>query len=361
MPRVLIVTAAMGAGHTRVASELARRLDEEGAEAEVVDVLALAGRAGRRLQRAYRLLLSYAPWLYDAAMRYWARYPGPLERLVAGRSGAAERVLRAAVAEHRPDVVVSTYNLAAQALGRLAAHGEVSTPLVTLVTDPGAHPYWVSRSATLHIAALPQTAARLEAFGAMRTAVAPPVLRPQLRTVPTPHAARQLLGLPTGRIALVTAGSWAAGRVRRTVTALAALPDVFVVVVCGTDARLCATLTGRPGVRAFGWTEQLPAYLAAVDVVVDNAGGLTCWEALACGTPVVLFHPLPGHGRFNAATLAEAGLVRAARTRAELRAAVSAPATVPPLPWVGAPEAEAHILAVARNGPVSRNDSHARA
>jgi UDP-N-acetylglucosamine:LPS N-acetylglucosamine transferase len=94
----------------------------------------------------------------------------------------------------------------------------------------------------------------------------------------------------------------------------------------------------------------MPAYLAAADVVVDNAGGLTSWEALTSGTPVVLFDPLPGHGRLNAATLAESGLVRLATTAQELRDAVRNPAAAPPPPveWSG-PPVEDLVMDLARH------------
>ena len=47
--------------------------------------------------------------------------------------------------------------------------------------------------------------------------------------------------------------------------------------------------------------------MAAADALVDNAGGLMCWEAQAAGLPVILYRPLPGHGRFNARALESAG------------------------------------------------------
>ncbi|HEU5265700.1 MAG TPA: glycosyltransferase [Jatrophihabitans sp.] len=350
MARVLIVTASMGAGHTEVAAELARRLADRGASVRAVDMLEIAGPAGRRLRRTYRLLLARAPWLYDAAMRFWARHPAPLTGLVAANAGPAERALRAAVTAHEASVVVSTYNLASQVLGRLRARGELRAPVVTVVIDPGAHPYWVSRYVQLHIAPLVSTARRLTIFGAPQTAVAAPILRPEIHAAPPPEQARRTLGLPDRRIALVNAGSWAAGRIRRTVAALCAVPDLFVVALCGRDERLRAELTGRAGLRPVGWTSEMATYLAAADVMVDNAGGLTCWEALAIGTPVVIFDPLPGHGRFNAAALADDGLVVLADSRESLAGAVRAVTRHGPLPtYRAADPAEDLVLATARD------------
>jgi UDP-N-acetylglucosamine:LPS N-acetylglucosamine transferase len=48
--------------------------------------------------------------------------------------------------------------------------------------------------------------------------------------------------------------------------------------------------------------------MAAADVLVENAGGLTSKEALRVGLPVVTFRPITGHGRHDAGALAALGL-----------------------------------------------------
>jgi UDP-N-acetylglucosamine:LPS N-acetylglucosamine transferase len=335
-PRVLIVTAAMGSGHREVGLELARRLTDRGALCASFDLVDDTGPAGRRLQRTYRTLLARAPWVYDGAMRFWARHPGPLEAFTAANARPFERALAAAMARFRPDAVVATYNLAGKCLGRLRARGELTCPVTTLVIDPGPHPYWVSAHVDRHLAPLPATAERLAAYGARGVTVTAPVLRPEFTAAPGRAAARAAVGLPPeARVVLVNGGSWAAGHVARTVALLARRPDLTTVVLCGRDERLAGRLAGRPRVVPVRWTPRVVDHLAAADVVVDNAGGLTCWEALACRRPVVLFDPLPGHGRLNAATLHSAGLATWLHSPAELLRHVDripAPAPLPPRP-----------------------------
>jgi len=320
----------MGAGHTAVADELARRLRATGDEAVVIDLLERAGPAGSRLRRTYRLLLDHAPWLYDASMRFWMYAPHAMERLTAAGAAPFERALADAVSEHRPDVVVSCYNLAAQCLGRLRAGGRIDTPLVTLVTDPGAHPYWISPDVDLHLAYTRDTAARLATLGAGAVAWVAPVLRPEFAAPPARAQARAELGLERdARIVLVNAGSWAVGRFEQTLDALAAAPGWDVLALCGRDEDALRYAQGRPAVLAVPWTGRLAPYLAAADVLVDNAGGQTCWEALACGVPVVCCHPLPGHGRVNAAELRSLGLIRCVDRVADLPAALASAPAVP--------------------------------
>jgi hypothetical protein len=62
--------------------------------------------------------------------------------------------------------------------------------------------------------------------------------------------------------------------------------------------------------------------MAAADVLVHNAGGLTLTEAMSAGLPAITFHPIPGHGRANARILERSGLARWPRDEASLVADV---------------------------------------
>jgi UDP-N-acetylglucosamine:LPS N-acetylglucosamine transferase len=238
-----------------------------------------------------------------------------------------DRALEHAVRELRPDLIVATYNLAAQALGRLVRQGRIATALVVYVTDAGPHPYWVTRSASLHLAFMTLTAHGLRGAGAERVEVVRPVLRPGADAPPKRREARAHLGLPAAeRVCLVNGGSWAAGRLADTVRLLRDDATCRPYVLCGRDRRLADLVRSLPPAVAVPWTKEALRYLAAADVVVDNAGGQTCLEALACGTPVVIFRPLPGHGRLNARALAATGTATFARTPDQLLAAIRNPA-----------------------------------
>ncbi|MGH3609473.1 MAG: hypothetical protein ACRDS0_27975 [Pseudonocardiaceae bacterium] len=62
--------------------------------------------------------------------------------------------------------------------------------------------------------------------------------------------------------------------------------------------------------------------MAAADVLVENAGGLTSKEALRIGLPVVTFRPIAGHGRHDAQALARLGLTDLVDDETTLRTAL---------------------------------------
>jgi UDP-N-acetylglucosamine:LPS N-acetylglucosamine transferase len=111
--------------------------------------------------------------------------------------------------------------------------------------------------------------------------------------------------------------------VRETVDALLGAGRFHVVVACGNDRRLQADLAHRSGrLNVLGWTDEMSGVVAAADVVVENAGGLSAFEAMASGVPVVTYAPIPGHGRDNAIAMEEAGITEQPTDPVALAAAI---------------------------------------
>jgi UDP-N-acetylglucosamine:LPS N-acetylglucosamine transferase len=73
-----------------------------------------------------------------------------------------------------------------------------------------------------------------------------------------------------------------------------------------------------------GWTDDMPSLMAACDALVENAGGLTAFEAMRAGLPVITYEPIPGHGRENAEAMSSAGVARVADDGEQLRVLLEA-------------------------------------
>lgn len=325
--RVLIFSASMGAGHDGAARELAQRARDHGHEARVVDFLDAFPRLLARLwQWFYVTQLRRWPESYESSYQLFYRYPalwGPFvlfERALAGR-----RSLRW-VRDFGPDVVVSTYSFATLVLGRLAKEGKVPVPTAAFLTDFGVHPRTVHPAITLHLAVHPLAAEETRRYVPGRVVASGPAVSPAFGELRPPRPeARAALGITDERpMVLVVCGSWGIGpRLDQVVDALVGVGRYHVVTVCGRDDDLRARLAAASLGTVYGWTDQMPNLVAAADVVVENAGGLTSLEAFAAGVPVVSFDPIPGHGRDNVATMARAGVTTAPRDLDGLRDAVA--------------------------------------
>jgi diacylglycerol O-acyltransferase / wax synthase len=356
--RLLVVSATIGEGHNataRAVEERARQL-WPGCTIRRVDTLVEMGAGvGPGFRWIYRVNVDTTPWLYNFFYRsLWRHrwFAASSCRLVGMWSG---RRLAPIIREYRPDLVVSTYPLGTGGLDWIRRRGGLDVPVAAIISDFAPHPFWVYPEIDLHyVASEPSLQAMYRARPDARGAVgAPPVVsafRPAEQA--DKIAIRQRMGLPEqSLIVLVSCGSLGFGSVERAVAAgLAAGPDICVVVACGHNTALRARLLarGEPAERlvVLGWCTEMPALTAAADVVVTNAGGATALEALACGRAVLMFEPIAGHGRANAALMTQAELARSCDGPAELVSALRALAAQPALLAHAEHSALAHIGAL---------------
>lgn len=310
--RALIVSASMGAGHDGAARELAERLRARGWRVEVRDFLsALPLRIGVALRWIYGVQLRYLPASYDVLYhrlmrsRHTNQWVSLLAVRLAGR--------RLATWTGGADLIVSTYPLASQALGRMRSAGRLRGPVITCLTDFSVHPLWVSPGVDLHLVLHEVTAAQVRSLqpGA-RISLYRPLVSEAFRNGRADDRRAELrraFGFGQDRpVALVVAGSWGVGEITTTVRELSQCGGFGVIVACGRNERLRAALADQPGVVALGWTEDMSGLMAASDVLVQNAGGLSSLEGMASGLPLVSYRCLPGHGITNADAMARAGV-----------------------------------------------------
>jgi processive 1,2-diacylglycerol beta-glucosyltransferase len=308
---VLIISASMGAGHDGAARELQTRLLADGHEADVKDYLAAFPLGlGRVVRLTYQWELRLAPWTYDATYFLWYLLPFMAAPLVTLLAMLTRRRIAAWVKETGADTVVSTYPLASLTLGRMRRRGLLDAPVSTFITDFAVHPLWAAPGVDLHLAVHPRAAASAhDQTGAPASAPGPLVPERFTTALPARAAARAHLGIEDGaKVVLLVAGSWGVGAVRRTFDDVLHCDGWLPLAVCGRNERLRRRLSSRHRGWVFGWTDEMPILMAAADVLVENAGGLTCMEAFAAGLPVVSYRPIAGHGRGNAREMAAAGV-----------------------------------------------------
>jgi UDP-N-acetylglucosamine:LPS N-acetylglucosamine transferase len=318
---VLVLSASMGAGHDGAARALSARLEARGHHAEVIDFLEAGPlRIGAAMRNGYEFELKHVPAAYDALYRLWYRAPWLCPAVAWLVTALARRRVMRWIGVFAPDVVVSTYPLSTLCLGRLRSAGRLGVPAVNFITDFGVHPLWVHPGVDLNLA-IHEAPARRAAEATRRAALAcGPAVSPDFdpERLPEREASRSELGLGADEAAvLVVAGSWGVGNLDETWTALTSSGLFTPVVVCGRDERLLARVRSLASVYGghsviLGWTDRMPAFMAACDALVENAGGLTSLEAMRAGLPVVSFKPIAGHGRDNTAAMDAAGVARLA-------------------------------------------------
>lgn len=355
---LLIVSVSTGSGHVSAAEALraAALSRDQWRVVEHVDLLELAPSwVGEACAQGYEMLASRAPWLWRQAYRLTdsavADYPawGALAQRILFREFM--RLLRS----RRWSVCLGTHFMPAQ----LAAGGAGSPPFVSVITDFTLHRFWVQPQVCRYFVGVEELAsevhvrapyARIDATGIP--------ISPRFAAAPTRAWSRAALGLQVDRpVVLVSGGGWGYA-VEDTVRAVARanIEGLQILAVCGRNEaaveRLRTSAALRDRVRAFGFVHDLETYLAAADLTVTKAGGLTTSEALALSCPLILTRPIPGQEEGNTRVLCTAG---AALFAANLDAVTRAVETVLREPGrlaalaanagaIGRPHAAAHIV-----------------
>jgi processive 1,2-diacylglycerol beta-glucosyltransferase len=184
-----------------------------------------------------------------------------------------------------------------------------------VITDFDLHGMWLYRGVDWYFVACEETKVHLAALG-----VSPETIHvtgipidPGFAVRREKEALRRELGLlPDRTTLLVSAGGFGMGPVETLVRVLQDIRQpVQVAVVCGKNPALRERLENLPApvhpVHVVGFTTEMERWMAASDLLVGKAGGLTSSEALASGLVMVIVNPIPGQEERNSDHLLEEG------------------------------------------------------
>jgi UDP-N-acetylglucosamine:LPS N-acetylglucosamine transferase len=320
--KILIFTAALGGGHEAAGRAVRDEAKRAGYGPVMMDGLRTMSPALDRL-----LVQAYSTQGRNNQKSLGVTYAVTSQKAAAAAVGFlagslfANRLLKV-VQRERPDLVVSTYPLVTAALGRLRRNGGLKVPAVAVIPDYGVHPLWVAPSVDLHLVVSRQSAEMVKRIGASSSVVQMPVA-PCFQVPPTRDEARATLGLPREAfVALVVGGALGIGDLEEA-TRCATEAGAYAVVVTGENAHLKTRLEEKfqseKRVRVLGWRRDMPTLMAAADCLIQNAGGMTCIEAIRVGLPILIFNPIPGHGELNAEVMEQASTARWVRDAESLR------------------------------------------
>ena len=319
-PRLLILSASVGAGHVRAAQalEAAFTASTFPGEARHLDVLRFTNRAFRTLySQGYLELVDKAPdvlgWVYDRLDIPWKS-----SRLQQAFEQANLVPFVKLLTSLRPEWALCTHFLPAGLIAWLRRHRRLQVPQAVVVTDFDVHALWLLRDVEHYFVAREEAAAYLERTGVPpeRISVTGIPVDPVFAVPGDRAESRRRHGLdqtlPTLLLSVGGFGLHGAARILESL--LAIRQPVQIVAVAGARAEVRARLqqvaAGAPPrhrVAVLGFTTAMDELMAAADLLVGKAGGLTSSEALARGLPLLIVNPTPGQEERNSDHLLEAG------------------------------------------------------
>jgi processive 1,2-diacylglycerol beta-glucosyltransferase len=322
-PRVLLLSASSGAGHVRAAQALEKAFSVRGdCIVEHIDALHYVSKIFQRLyDKTYIAMVRRAPELmgvlYERTDQPWHQ---PRRRLALDRLNTAPmiRLLK----RIQPDLCVATHFLPAEIIAWLIGKRKLRARHAIVVTDYDVHAMWLCRTVDRYYVAIDEAAEYLARIGVPREKlkVTGIPIDPLFSQSLDRAAARKHLGLDAeATVILVAAGGYGIGPVEQLVKDLLALQRPWqIVAIAGKSEKIRKRLeemakdAGNLPSRSrrlcpVGFTTEMDQYMAAADLMVGKAGGLTTSEALAHALPMALVEPIPGQEERNADHLLEAG------------------------------------------------------
>src|SRR5580704_9629984 len=313
--RALFLISDTGGGHRSAANAITAALDEiktpNSFEHRIDDVAAHCAFPLTQLGLGYSMALRYAPPVYGALYyatngrrRYRAlvRFCEPLYR---------ER-LRDLFVSYQPDVIVSVHPLLNHAAMRARDDAHMQhVPVVTVITDLGkVHESWLVPNVDAVVVPAREVYQRAlsRAVPTRRLHLLGHPIHPKFDDVTGSKASlREQLDLPHEKtpVVMLMAGGEGGGKLLSTALALAkAKLPIELVVVCGRneplEARLKELARSLPTpMHVLGFTNKVPEYFRAVDLLVTKAGPGTLAEANAAQLPIIVYDYVPGQERGN--------------------------------------------------------------
>lgn len=324
VPRVLILSASSGAGHVRAGQALEQAFRSHGGcSVEHVDSLEYVSKLFQKIyDDAYIAMIRSAPdlmgLLYKRMDHPWQN---PKRRLAFDRLNAQPmiRILK----RIQPDLCIATHFLPAEILSWLTEKRKLYARDAIVVTDYDVHATALTGNMNRYYVALEEAAEYLARVGVPREKlrVTGIPIDPLFETPLSRREARRKLGLTfEARILLISAGGYGVGPLEQLVRDLLNLNRPWqIVAIAGKGEELKERLdqmarqvgrlsSGADRLVPVGFTKEIDKYMAAADVLIGKAGGLTTSESLARALPMVLIDPIPGQEERNADHLLEAGV-----------------------------------------------------
>lgn len=322
-PRVLLLSASSGAGHVRAAEALEKAFLARGdCRVEHIDAIRYVSKLFQRVyDKTYISMVRHAPdmmgVLYDRTDRPWRH----LKRRLALDRLNTQPMIRL-LKKVQPDLCVATHFLPAEIIAWLIAKRKLSARNAIVVTDYDVHAMWLCRTVDRYYVAREESAEYLAQIGVAREKVriAGIPVDPVFALPVEREAARRHLKLEgNAPVILIAAGGYGIGPVEQLVRDLLNLQRPWqIVAIAGKADKVRRRLEemagsagnlagGAPRLCPVGFTTEMDQYMAAADLLVGKAGGLTTSEALARGLPMAIIEPIPGQEERNADYLLEAG------------------------------------------------------
>ena len=314
--KVLITYASAGAGHRRAAEAVYDYLknNRKDLELELVDILSFTSPILNFCYNfGYPFLVHYATWLWG--FFFWLT-EFKLTRWASRKSSTfvnyfgCRKFLNFLIKKDF-DFIISTHFLNSELVCGLKLKNKIKAKLITIITDFGVHPFWVSFGTDLYMVASEFTKNKLLEMGVASLQInisGIPVNASFIKTKNRDTLAAKL-GIAENKFTvLVMTGSFGSGPLEQIAESLCT--QAQVLVVCAKNKKVFSRLSQKSlaNVKVFGFVHNADELMGVADIIITKPGGSSIAELLNMELFPIFISAIPGQEQANARILEDYGV-----------------------------------------------------
>lgn len=314
--KIFIIYASAGSGHFRAAEAIYNYFKEKNQDLELklIDILGESNILFKSIYSyGYTFLVTYLSWLWALCFRI--TYARPLRTVIDRIHFIINRLntkrLNKFLIQENPHFIISTHFLPSEITAYLKRKQKINSKLFTVITDFGAHPFWINNGTDIYIVASDFTKEQLILRGITPDNIKVfgiPIDQKFLKHYEK-NALCKKFGIEEKKITvLIVTGSFGIGPIEKIVGLL--YKEVRVLVVCAKNRALYARLKNKnyPNVLVFGFLDNLQELMVISDIIITKPGGLSISEILAMDLVPLFIFAIPGQETENVKVLERCGL-----------------------------------------------------
>lgn len=303
--RVLILSCNTGEGHNSAARALKGCFEEKNICCDIKDALAFwSPEKSKLISKGHVFIYRKMPKLFGVTYRFEENHP-PKE---GNDSLIYELVIRGCeslfefLSDTIYDAVICTHVFSAMMVTELKKRHKSDIKSYFVATDYTCSPGVNQTLMDIYFTPHEKLTAEFVENGIPEDRILPygiPV-RQDFYTKTEKTTAKTALGLPSDKkIVLLMCGSMGCGPIKALAEYLPQqLPsDAMLTVICGNNERLYKSLTKYTlpdNMAVLQFTDKIPLYMDAAELVLTKPGGLSTTEAAVKAVPMIFINAVPG-------------------------------------------------------------------
>ncbi len=319
--KLLILSCNAGQGHNSAAKALKECFDGMGHICHLKDTLTYSSKfLSKQVSSSYDRIVLHTPGAFGASYKMFKRKKykqGKPKSAVYAMNMSYSKQIYVDILRNGYDAVICTHVFAAQALTHIKHKRALRLPVFMIATDYSFCPYFDELDVDAIFVSMKEVCHEYTDRGIADSKVIPtgiPVSPRIASDISKSQAKEKLCVSPDTFLCVVMCGGMGFGNVYEMIEELESrnLPKHNIFVMAGSNKKLYNGINSRysdnDSVKAFGFTNDIPLYMKAADLIISKPGGLSSTESMASNVPLILSSPIPGCESENFDLLVKMGL-----------------------------------------------------